>query len=107
MLSAREIFENRIAQKLSENAEKARAVGSVYEFELTGDQPEQWTVDLTRHENFVSSGSSGRAQCIVSLSLTVLNEIIEKKLNPQMAFMTGKLKVKGNLALALKLGSFL
>ena len=32
---------------------------------------------------------------------------INGKLNPQMAFMTGKLKVKGNMQLAMKLNKLL
>lgn len=107
MLSSQEIFEGKIANKLNENVEKIRSIGCVYEFELTGEKPEQWTIDLTRLENFVSAGSTGKAQCTVSLSLDVLNDLVEKKLSPQMAFLTGKLKVKGNMGLALKLGSLL
>lgn len=107
MLSAQEIFEGKIASKLNENTEKARSVGCVYEFELVGETPEQWTIDLTRGENFVSAGSTGKAQCTVSLSLEVLNDLIAKKTSPQMAFLSGKLKVKGNMGLALKLGTFL
>ncbi len=34
-------------------------------------------------------------------------EMLSGKLNSQMAFMTGKLKVAGDMGLALKLGSFL
>lgn len=107
MLTAQEIFEGKIAGKLNENIEKARSVGCVYEFQLTGEKPEQWTIDLTRSDCFVSTGSTGNAQCTVSLSLEVLNDLIEKKMSPQMAFLSGKLKVKGNMGLALKLGTFL
>lgn len=107
MLSSQEIFEGKIAEKLNENVEKVRSIGCIYEFELLGEKPEQWTIDLTRENNFVSAGSTGQAHCTVSISLDVLNELIEKKLSPQMAFLTGKLKVKGNMGLALKLGAFL
>ena len=34
-------------------------------------------------------------------------DMVEGKLNGQMAFMTGKLKIKGDMSLAMKLGNVL
>jgi putative sterol carrier protein len=34
-------------------------------------------------------------------------DLVSGKLNGQMAFLTGKLKVAGDMGLALKLGSFI
>ncbi len=107
MLTSQEIFETKITNKLNENIERVKGIGCVYEFELTGETPERWTIDLKRDSNFVYSGTSGAADCTVIVSLENLNDIIEKKVSPQMAFLTGKLKVKGNMGLALKLGSIL
>ena len=106
-MTAEEIFKNKIAQKLTTNADKVKTIKAVYQFELTGDAPSSWTIDLTKDEDFVSAGTNVQANCTVTIKLQDLSDIIEKKLNPQMAFMTGKLKVKGDMGLALKLGSIL
>lgn len=106
-MTAEEIFIGKIAEKLKSNIEKVKSINSIYEFELTGDNPETWTIDLTKDGDFVTKGASGKPNCTVSIKLDDLADIVEKKLNPQMAFMTGKLKVKGDMGLALKLGSIL
>ena len=105
-MTAAEIFNNRIAPKLAEKAEKVRAINTVYEFNIT-DENVTWSIDLTKEKDFVSEGSTGQSKCIVSIKSTDLEAILDKKLNPQMAFMTGKLKVKGDMGLALKLGTVL
>ncbi|KAG7365524.1 sterol-binding domain containing protein [Nitzschia inconspicua] len=40
---------------------------------------------------------------IVTTSLEVFHQLLNKKLTPQQAFMQGKLKIKGKMALAMKL----
>lgn len=106
-MTAEEIFKGKIQTKLNENIQKVRDINAIYEFELLGETPEHWTIDLTKESDFVYCGSSGQPHCTVSIKLEDLSDIVEKKLNPQMAFMTGKFKVKGNMGLALKLGSIL
>jgi putative sterol carrier protein len=106
-MTAEEIFNEKISGKLTANADKVKSINAIYEFDLTGDTPSTWTIDLTKEGDFVSEGSSGNAKCTVSIKLDDLEAIVEKKLNPQMAFMSGKLKVKGDMGLALKLGSIL
>lgn len=105
-LSAKEIFEEKITQKLKDNADKISGMNAVYEFVLTGDDASTWTLDLNGSGE-VSEGSKGNADCTVTIKTTDLSDIIEGKLNPQMAFMSGKLKVAGNMGLALKLGNIL
>jgi len=106
-LTAKEIFEEKIPAKLKINAEKIGDINTIYEFHLTGDEPSTWTLDLTQPGGKISEGSSGNAKCTVTITTQDLSDIVEKKLNPQMAFMSGKLKVSGDMGLALKLGNVL
>ena len=101
----KEIFEQRIATRLSADPAKAKAVNAIYQFDITGDNGGTWTVDLTQPA--VTSGSSGKAQCTITMSSKDFVDIISEKLNAQMAFLQGRLKGAGDMSLALKLGTIL
>ena len=47
------------------------------------------------------------ARCTVAASEGDFLNIVNGRLNPQMAFMSGKLKIQGDMGLALKLVSIL
>lgn len=47
------------------------------------------------------------ADCTVKVTMDNFVAIAEGNLNPQMAFMTGKLRVEGDMSLAMQLGSIL
>jgi putative sterol carrier protein len=47
------------------------------------------------------------ADCIVSLSLDDLEALLAGDLSPTMAFMTGRIKVKGDMSIAMGLGQLL
>jgi putative sterol carrier protein len=47
------------------------------------------------------------ADCTVKVSMDNFVQIASGDLNPQMAFMTGKLRVEGDMSLAMQLGSIL
>ena len=47
------------------------------------------------------------ADCTVIVSMENFEEIIAGNLNAQMAFMTGKLKIEGDMGIAMQLGQIL
>jgi putative sterol carrier protein len=96
-------FEEKIAKKLVDKPETSKAVNSIYEFNITGDNGGVWTVDLTKEPGTVQAGSTGNAKCTVTCAAGDFMNIVSGKMNPQMAFMSGKLKIKGDMALAMKL----
>ena len=106
-LTVKEIFEQRMPERLQKKAEKIASINAIYQFNITGDEASEWIVDLTQPGGKVSAGTSDSPKCTVTISSEHFVNLIEGKLNPQMAFVTGKLKVKGDMGLALKLGTIL
>lgn len=104
-MTPKQIFEDRIHSRLTADPEKAKQVNAVYQFDITGDNGGTWTIDLT--EPKVYEGSSGKAQCTIAMTSQDFKDMIAEKLNPQMAFLQGRLKVAGDMSLALKLGTIL
>lgn len=55
----------------------------------------------------VVSNEDGPTACSVKVSMADFMEIATGKQNAQMAFMMGKLKIEGDMSVALSLGSIL
>jgi putative sterol carrier protein len=101
--TAREYFEERIPDVLQERGERLRNIGAVYEFQITGDSGGIWTLDLKNEPVTIEEKGANEADCTVVMQDASFVEMINGELKPQMAFLTGKLKVTGNMGLALKL----
>ena len=105
MLTARRFFERDLPNKLT--AETAADLSAKFQFNIDGDNGGSWTVDLTAPSDWVREGDDGDADCTISMKESVFLGILDRSVNPQMAFMMGKLRVAGNLALSLKLPKIL
>ena len=65
----------------------------------------EWVVDLKNGSGSVKPGKAAKADLTLTVSDDDFVALAEGKLNPQQAFMRGKLKLKGNMGLAMKLGT--
>ena len=101
----REYFENVLPERLSEKPDLSEKINATYKFAITGDESTNWVIDFTA--GGAVSEADADAACTITVSGSDFLDIINGKLNGQMAFMTGKLKVAGDMGLAMKLGSFL
>jgi len=102
MSDVKAIFDDRIAKRVNENPDEAKKVGAIYKFNITGDDGGTWVVDLKNDPPSVKEGD-GEAECTITMSGSDSVDLVNGKLNGQMAFMSGKLKIQGNMQLAMKL----
>ena len=68
-----------------------------------------YSLDLSSPSSSVSEGDSfdGKADLAVTCSEEIMMKMIKKEIQPQQAFMKGMLKIKGKMALAMKLTNVL
>jgi putative sterol carrier protein len=97
MASVREFFESLSARA---DASKTAGMSNSYLFDI--EDAGQWRVDVRDGTIAVSEGP-GEADVTIAASSDTFEKIIAGEQNPTSAYMTGKLKVKGDMGAALKL----
>lgn len=70
-------------------------------FDVNG-QGELWCLNV-KNGTLIKGQGETTADLTVKTSLTTLQQLLQKKLTPQQAFIKGKLKIKGNMGMAMKL----
>ena len=85
--------------------EIVQRIGGVYVFKLKGKEPGTWYLDLKNGGGAVGQGDGGYESPDVVMSLTSDNfvKMFSGKLKPSTAFMMGKLKIQGDMTMAIKL----
>lgn len=99
-----DIFEKQIPNRLKDKPDLIDKINSTYKFVVSGDSGGTWVVDLTQPGGRIAQEDTDAA-CTITVIDTDLIDIVNGKLNAQMAFMSGKLKVAGDMGLAMKLQS--
>ena len=83
--------------------ERAGDLDATYAFELTGDDGGSWTVRVAAGALTVEDGLASDADVTITASASNWMAIVEGRMDPQLAYLTKKLRVSGNLQLALRL----
>jgi putative sterol carrier protein len=85
--------------------DKAQGVNAVIQYDIAGDQGGTWHAVIKDGTCMVQSGAAPNPSLTLNMSSQDWLDMIAGKLSGQMAFMSGKLKLKGDMGLAMKLGS--
>lgn len=90
-------------EKVSTVAAVADPLGHTVKFVFKGGEGVIF-IDGTQDPNTVST-DDGEAECSISVDKGDFDKLMSGDLNPMMAFMGGKLKIEGNMGIAMKLSS--
>ena len=97
MEDPREFFET-----LESRVDPAKAAGMTASYKFDIDGSGSWLVDVDDGKVTVTEGG-GDADCTISTSSETFLKIANGEQNPTAAYMSGKLKVKGDMGQAMKL----
>ncbi len=89
------------------DASKMKGVSAVYQFDLSGDNGGVFHAVVDDGKATVVEGAHDSPNITISMAADDFDAMLDGKLNATSAFMAGKLKVKGDMSLAMKLQSLL
>ncbi len=89
----------KILSKIQDRAGSADPIGNTIKFNFGS---EQLFIDGKGEKNIVLAEDK-EAECTVDLSLDDFTSLLKGELNPMAAFMSGKMKIKGDMGVAMKL----
>jgi putative sterol carrier protein len=105
--SVKDVFEVQIPARLKAKPDLIGKINAVYQFNISGAEGGAWSVDCTLPGGAVVMGTAAAPRCTVSMADADFLKLVSGKLNAQMAFMTGKIKIQGDMGLAMKLQQLL
>jgi predicted lipid carrier protein YhbT len=98
MTTGKELIE-RLGAKISKEPSVAANFGAIYKFVLEGAGGGTWVVNLKD----AAREGDGDSDCTISLGAQDFVDLVEGRANGQQLYFQGRLRIDGNLGLALKL----
>jgi len=102
MPTAADIFSNMPSQF---DASKAKDANFSVQFDLSGDEGGQWYVKIADGKCDTGQGSIENPKATIRMDATDYVKMTSGELNPMAAFMSGKVKVEGDLNSVMQLQS--
>ena len=92
---------------LQANPSRTANMNAVYQFDLAGDEGGQYHIVIKDGTAEAGPGAPDSPNITISMAASDFVALREGKLDPTMAFMSGKIKIKGDMGLAMKLQTVL
>jgi putative sterol carrier protein len=97
-VAAKEFFDSLPSRA---DASKLAGMSNTYLFDIEGEG--QWRVAVQDGAIAVTEGEGADADATITTSAETFDKIVAGEQNPTTAYMTGKLKIKGDMGAAMKL----
>ena len=101
--NAQELFDKQVPEALAKHPDKAKEIGAVYLFKITGEDGGDWTVDLASATPSCQRGVHGTPQCTIEVAHSDFKAMLGNPALGMQLYFQGKLKVTGDPMLATKL----
>ncbi len=79
--------------------EKAMALNTVFHFDISGEETFNYTVSIRDGQCTLQKGLIGNPDCIIQTTASMYADLETGKANPQLAVMTGKIKISNIAAM--------
>lgn len=97
----------KLATKINAEPKGITGLEAVYHFILSGEESGTYEVVFNDQKAHYTYGTTKEAGCKLEMSDKDFIKLVEGRLNPTVAFVTGKLKVRGDMGLSFKLQTVL
>jgi len=88
------------------NAEAARDINARIQFNLTGDQAGEWTMLIKDQTCSVEKGEVADPDLTLKADAVLAAQILMGEVDGMRAYLMGKLKLVGDLSLAMKIAKY-
>jgi len=94
-----------LESQIHQNPQLLKSINGIYCFKINAPNGDvkTWYVDVKNAPGSVQPASNDKPDCTVTISDQDFAALLTGKANGQQLFMSGKLKISGNMALAMKL----
>ena len=97
----KEFFDNVLPARFK--PEKSAGIDVVTQIIVTGENSGNWVVTVKNQKMQITEGINPAPTLTLEVKDSDFMDLMNKKLSAEKAFFTGKVKFKGNIALALRL----
>jgi putative sterol carrier protein len=94
---------NEFFDGLSSRVDESKTAGMTNTYRFDIDGAGSWIVDVQDGKVTVVQDGDAEPDCTISTSEETFQKLVNGDLNPTTAYMTGKLKIKGDMGAAMKL----
>lgn len=105
-MSTKDLF-NDLRGRLEANPAKIAGMKAVYQFDIGGPDPGKYSVTIADGKGIIVEGTHASPSITLSMDSNDFADLVSGKLDGTAAFMTGRLKLKGDIGLAMRLQSLL
>ncbi|MBM4324077.1 MAG: SCP2 sterol-binding domain-containing protein [Deltaproteobacteria bacterium] len=105
-MTTKEIF-NEMQKRMDADPAKLAGITGVFQFDIGGADAGIYVLSIGDGKAVVSEGASPSANITIIMASSDFDDMVGGRLDPMAAFMGGKLKVQGDMMLAMQLQSLL